>query len=357
MTTKKTNEGNKVKTEMNIMDTCRVCMFKHLQMSYIFDTDCDIIEKILYCTGIQITKDDGLPSQICNNCVNDLAIAYKFKTSCILANDTYQKLLKEGIKTEIEYNDSDGYSDDFFEVKKEQIDEETERYIPAEKQQVKRGPRGPYKKKDNSKQRPLRKYKFRKLWCATCKISFKTKQEKDDHQKIGHNSEPETSICEHCGKLFKNMSSMYSHMRTHLPPKYACDQCDYKATFKHDLAKHLLMHAGLKLYQCQMCASRYRTASGLSQHIHREHEGVPKRFQCELCEKGFFDRTKYSRHMDSHNNIKRFECEVCHSSFTRRCYWKKHRLLKHNIVMPRQRPGRQKINLIVGVGDKTENVM
>lgn len=54
MTTKKTNEGNKVKTEMNIMDTCRVCMFKHLQMSYIFDTDCDIIEKILYCTGIQV---------------------------------------------------------------------------------------------------------------------------------------------------------------------------------------------------------------------------------------------------------------------------------------------------------------
>ncbi|KAG6439031.1 hypothetical protein O3G_MSEX000425 [Manduca sexta] len=43
-----------------------------------------------------------------------------------------------------------------------------------------------------------------------------------------------------------------------------------------------------------------------------------------------------------------FKCDVCHACFTRRCYWKKHLLQQHNVVTPPQRPGRQKVNFIVG---------
>ncbi|XP_063837122.1 zinc finger protein 595-like [Ostrinia nubilalis] len=344
---KQPSEEKKIKIECP-KDTCRVCMCSYLAMSYIFDAGCDIVDKILYCTGLQITIDDGLPSQICSNCIQDMTIAYKFKSSCILANETYQDLLKSGIKTELDYfSDDDHFCDDDFNVKEEPDDgfKEEEITIPEKKP---RKIRGPYKKKEGKQKKPrLKKFNFRRLWCEPCKVSFASRKLNDEHKRTVHGAQAETYMCEHCGKLFACKSSMYSHTRTHLPPQYACEHCDYKATYKHDLAKHLHIHAGIKLYQCQICAVRYRTSSTLNQHIRREHERV-KRFRCELCTYACFDRTKYNRHMDSHNNVKRFECEVCHSCFTRRCYWKKHLQKNHNIETPRQRPGRQKDVILTG---------
>lgn len=98
--------------------TCRVCLKTGL--SDLIDM-CDqdgvlkILDKIMLCASVQITKNDGLPCHICNSCVNKLHIAYDFKITCESSDVELRKRLniavpKTVVKTEfvlIECDDQD----------------------------------------------------------------------------------------------------------------------------------------------------------------------------------------------------------------------------------------------------------
>ncbi|XP_069363449.1 zinc finger protein 530-like [Maniola hyperantus] len=150
------------------------------------------------------------------------------------------------------------------------------------------------------------------------------------------------SVFQVCGKLFASRGAYSSHIRYHLPPSFFCEHCDYRSSYRWDLVKHLLIHTGIKQYQCSQCPNNYYTVSNLREHERVVHERV-LRYACDVCGKMFYDRTHLRRHVDSHSDIKRFECEVCHSAFTRRCHWKKHLLKQHGITIPAQRPGRVRV--------------
>ncbi|XP_013134232.1 PREDICTED: zinc finger protein 2-like isoform X1 [Papilio polytes] len=350
------------------MDSCRVCMDEKADLSDIFTSD--IADKIFFCTGIQITKDDGLPSQICDVCFNNLSIAYNFKTQCLLTERTLKNInidIKYDV-TEESGNTDEGVGNDFdlkeeesevdVHIKVEPVDNRRSTRIKlmkiesiTENEVTKvRKKRGPYKKTGQTR---LSKFKYRKLFCEPCGLKFMDKEESDKHKKEIHKGE--SFICEICGKVFVHRASHYSHVRSHLPPQYACDSCDYRTPHKHDLIKHLRIHTGVKLYQCKHCTASYHASSNLTSHIRRCHTRE-RRHACHLCDRAFYDRTKLNRHIDSHNDIKRFECDICHACFSRRCYWKKHLQRQHGVVVPPQRPGRQKTNRQVGTGSHT-NVM
>ncbi|XP_022819229.1 zinc finger protein 1 homolog [Spodoptera litura] len=372
---------------VNIIDSCRICMTQTLNMSSIFDTaNENIVDEILFCTGITIKEDAGLPSQICEVCRNNLSIAYKFKTTCLLADETYKKLVPkikdevpesgvtnsayarltfkdeiqddvdseglEYVKTESDVEAADdvktnvkGRNKEFEDVK---IENELEIVdgVLRKSSPIKVKARGRPRKATgaNAKPRPLRKFKFRRLCCEVCNLKFDTKEQSNDHKRQAHK---DMWICEVCGKSFIHRASHYTHVKSHQPPNYGCDQCDYKTWHKSDLVKHVRIHAGLKLYQCEYCSTSYYTSSNLTSHIRRLHM-KERLYDCSICKRTFFDKTKLNRHLDSHFDIKRFECNVCHACFTRRCYWKKHLLRQHDIVTPPQRPGRQKTNEVIG---------
>ncbi|XP_059056372.1 zinc finger and SCAN domain-containing protein 21-like [Achroia grisella] len=337
-----------------IKQSCRVCMAKKVNMSRIFDTESNLIAQIEFCTGIQLTKEDDLPSQICNVCITDLSVAHKFKTRYIHADNMFRKLLANvKIEASDDETNNESYNINDDDVKEETLDNQIG--DEAIKSDVKvmtnvdkskiviqnipqvRKTRGPYRKSEQPKR--LRKYKFKRLQCEPCGIKFASRELSDEHKRNIH-KENESWVCEICGKMFIHRASLYTHTRSHLPPQYGCEKCDYRTWHKHDLVKHLRIHTGEKQYQCHFCTSSYHTSSNLTGHIRRFHEGL-KRFQCHLCDRKFFDRTKLNRHVDSHNEIRRFECDICHSFFTRRCYWKKHLHRQHNVEIPPQRPGRR----------------
>ncbi|XP_013134233.1 PREDICTED: zinc finger protein Aiolos-like isoform X2 [Papilio polytes] len=310
------------------MDSCRVCMDEKADLSDIFTSD--IADKIFFCTGIQITKDDGLPSQICDVCFNNLSIAYNFKTQCLLTERTLKNInidIKYDV-TEESGNTDEGVGNDFdlkeeesevdVHIKVEPVDNRRSTRIKlmkiesiTENEVTKvRKKRGPYKKTGQTR---LSKFKYRKLFCEPCGLKFMDKEESDKHKKEIHKGE--SFICEVIW--------------------YYC--------------------VGVKLYQCKHCTASYHASSNLTSHIRRCHTRE-RRHACHLCDRAFYDRTKLNRHIDSHNDIKRFECDICHACFSRRCYWKKHLQRQHGVVVPPQRPGRQKTNRQVGTGSHT-NVM
>ncbi|CAB3261201.1 unnamed protein product [Arctia plantaginis] len=349
------------------VDSCRICMLRNSNMSGIFETESEhIIQEILFCTGITLKKEDGFPTKICTQCLKNLTVAYKFKTSCILADKTFRKLVIDtDIKAEVpeitdeEFDVHMEYEDEFEEKVKEEVDwepvlthnvrrkERLKKKEAAQSVLEKQPPKRVGRPKSaTAAPRPLKKYKFKKLHCEPCNIKFTNKQQCDDHKKALH-KDSNHWVCEICGKMFVHRASHYTHVKSHLPPQFACDQCDYKTSHKHDLVKHIRIHTGIKMYQCEYCTASYYTSSNLTMHTRRNHM-KQRPFECSICRRTFFDRTKLNRHIDTHNDIKRFECEVCHACFTRRCYWKKHLLRQHDIVTPPQRPGRQKTNAVVG---------
>ena len=74
---------------------------------------------------------------------------------------------------------------------------------------------------------------------------------------------------------------------------------------------------------CEICGKYFFSNSGYVKHK-RLHLGAYK-FRCNVCHKGFFDRTHMRAHMDSsHSKVRRYECQSC----TKKFFWK-HHLKRH----------------------------
>ncbi|XP_059048455.1 GDNF-inducible zinc finger protein 1-like isoform X2 [Achroia grisella] len=81
--------------------TCRVCL-ETGDMVSLFDWDENneqLGDKYTYCCGIEVKKNDSLPTLICLNCVDRLTFAYQFKQQCLASNDTLKECLEEFVKS------------------------------------------------------------------------------------------------------------------------------------------------------------------------------------------------------------------------------------------------------------------
>ncbi|XP_063390583.1 zinc finger protein 22-like isoform X2 [Cydia fagiglandana] len=331
---------------------CRICLVQGEGMQALFVEGNGIIEQIEYCTGIRLLNEPTLPSHICPPCLTHLSIAHSFKSTCLSSHHTLHPHAQTLVNTDVKIERDDDWvkverKSKRIKMKKEKEDSpdpepDPDPDPPSPEPDIK-----PPKCKltyNKVKGRRPKKFKFKRLWCETCEIKFDSKEESDAHRLAKHPEDP--WMCEVSRSMFAHRGSHYTHVRSP-SPLHGCAHCDYKTWHRHDLVKHLRIHAGVKQYQCTQCARTFHTSSNLVSHVRRLHDRA-RPHQCSQCQRRFFDKTKLRRHMDSHNDVKRFECEVCHSCFTRRCYWKKHLQKMHGITVPPQRPGRQKVNFLVG---------
>ena len=95
--------------------------------------------------------------------------------------------------------------------------------------------------------------------------------------------------CKYCGKLWRSMSHLEIHLRT---------------------------HTGEKTYECQHCGQRFAQSAGLQVHLRRHNND--RRFGCDLCHKAFYTKIDLNRHKSSHKlnqNITHC-CEKCGKGFS-----------------------------------------
>ncbi|XP_038221028.1 zinc finger X-chromosomal protein-like isoform X2 [Zerene cesonia] len=284
---------------------------------------------------------------------------------CMLTEERVKNNLNAVKIERDDYSDSLAILDDMehdrlSDVIKEESKEERESEVACDRVEVRRSPRSISKKLNENKEATvitersyrkrgaapakLRKFKYRRLYCETCKIGFKTKELSEAHKKEVHKDTG--CICEVCGKVFPHRAAMYKHTQLHMPACHKCEQCSYCTPLKSDLKKHAYIHTDIKLYRCSACPLAFKTSSNLKQHVLIRHEQIRK-YACTMCDKRFFDSSKLQRHTDSHNSVRRHQCDICQALFTRRCHWKRHLSKQHDIIIPRQRPGRQKMNVLI----------
>ena len=91
--------------------------------------------------------------------------------------------------------------------------------------------------------------------------------------------------------------------------KYQCLQCLAEFDDIKSHKAHVEGHALEKPFKCDKCGLHLSNASGLKKHQRRVHEKSGPTYQCDQCNKSFFDKFDLSRHVRTH--LDRPKCDKC----------------------------------------------
>ncbi|XP_037298240.1 zinc finger protein Xfin isoform X2 [Manduca sexta] len=241
-----------------------------------------------------ISKDDGLPEQMCSSCVYKLGVAYHFKQTCESADIRLRQYL--GLRIPSKTNDAMVMTDPI---------------APTYSTIIKK-----CKCKLSDQKRTSSNYK---------------KKSESEKQKRGPKPKPkQIHSCYQCNKQFRCQAQLEMHVRTHTGVKpFVCMYCPRRFTQKHNLTIHLRVHTGEKPFQCEVCSKRFSAQGNLQAHL-KIHTGQ-KDHECTLCNKSFITSSELTRHLSKHRGIKNFKCDLCGAAYIHSRDLKLHKLKKHQI--------------------------
>ncbi|XP_028290702.1 zinc finger protein 90-like isoform X2 [Gouania willdenowi] len=185
--------------------------------------------------------------------------------------------------------------------------------------------------------------------------------------------ELDSSVCDVCGKVMKNKSSLARHSFIHTGNKpFSCHLCKFRFNRRDNLQHHLshvhpegvaklekprslqswlcavcgktfncrsrlktheVIHSGVKPYRCDLCPKAYMRTNDLEHHkkvVHADGGALlPSSLLCDFCGKEFKCRSQLSVHFQTHTGERPHLCDVCGRKFARKYQLKRHKLLLH----------------------------
>uniref|UniRef100_A0A182WCL6 Protein krueppel n=1 Tax=Anopheles minimus TaxID=112268 RepID=A0A182WCL6_9DIPT len=122
--------------------------------------------------------------------------------------------------------------------------------------------------------------------------------------------------CIYCDKIYRGRNTLRKHLRIHFQIKnYSCQFCDRTFTDRSSLRMHETRHSGSKSFKCDYCDRSYYTKAELKQHSDLSH-GIRKH-GCTVCGKQFASRTILQDHANVHTSERSFVCSTCGKAFKR----------------------------------------
>ncbi|XP_041817537.1 zinc finger protein 708-like [Chelmon rostratus] len=187
--------------------------------------------------------------------------------------------------------------------------------------------------------------------------------------------EPGSTMCDVCGKVMKNKSSLARHSFIHTGKKpFACHLCDLRFNRRDNLQHHLnrlhpngvaklekqrevqawlcavcgktfscrsrlktheVIHSGVKPHRCDLCPKAYMRTNDLEHHkkivhINGATEPPPtSSLLCDFCGKEFKCRSQLAIHFQTHTGERPHLCDICGRKFGRQYQLKRHKTLVH----------------------------
>lgn len=269
-----------------------------------------------------MSKEDGLPQKLCDECANILQLAYEFRNKAERAQDEYKRLLQSQIKKELSElepkmeNEHDYFEDDFAInedfSKTEDVEEKNymcnkcNKTFLKEKKflkhlQIHESPlQCTVCNKSYQNQASLEKHiaKHKNQTCAVCSQNFDTEllllQHMSEHPdykievKVENEAHETLLQCPDCDLTFNKQRSLSMHMRRHKnknnKKEFICDACGKVFNMKYQLKRHVVLHSEVKPHRCTKCSKTYARKDQLVHHMHTHKDSKP--YVCSYCKKG-----------------------------------------------------------------------
>ncbi|MEE6501242.1 hypothetical protein FKM82_004113 [Ascaphus truei] len=169
------------------------------------------------------------------------------------------------------------------------------------------------KMESSEKELDDQKYSKNKPVCNTCGKVFSEASSLRRHMRIHKGVKP--YVCHLCGKAFTQCNQLKTHVRTHTGEKpYQCKMCEKGFAQKCQLVFHSRMHHGEeKPYSCDVCNIKFATSSNLKIHA-RKHSGE-KPYVCDRCGQRFAQASTLTYHVRRHTGEKPYVCDTCGKAF------------------------------------------
>ena len=137
-------------------------------------------------------------------------------------------------------------------------------------------------------------------------------------------------ICQKCDKTFKHAQTLAQHNASiHEKKMFKCDQCDYQCTRTENLNAHIRHDHEMIPYKniCTICEKSYKESRDLKLHVMVIHEG--KYLKCEDCDAQFSSVSGVRRHKrEVHDQIP-IKCSHCDFSCLKANDLRKHKESMH----------------------------
>ena len=172
------------------------------------------------------------------------------------------------------------------------------------------------------------KYHRGNFHCETCRMTFQTLDLYEEHLAADPHKK-ENFICDDCGFTSPNKPTFYAHIKYHHDKDIqACKLCnkEFEGTFR--LKLHMRsFHAEKK--PCPLCGEMIKKMGIHMKTMHTKDS--EKKYQCEMCGKGFAAVDKYQSHkMSVHIKARPFVCRYgCGAATNDKGNRKKHEITKH----------------------------
>ncbi|XP_021703666.1 gastrula zinc finger protein XlCGF26.1 isoform X2 [Aedes aegypti] len=348
------------------MEICRLCMQcdgKTLKSIFSVINDVDIAHTITLSCSIQLFEGDGLPSKICEICVQEVQTVNAFikkvrRSDTKLRNDVPQpdeKLQFEVIviKTELSGDENDG--GDHFEQSNNEVKYETdsdEDVLSNIKARIKKIQKA--NKAVSKKQRRSKRKRKSESECESEELKDNDSLDEKELEMFEIIDLPAINyICCGCFQYFETAQELGMHIEVH--QKFSvkrtdtifCDICKRRFNQSRDLEKHKKeLKAASKVYECRKCKIRFISAVGRRRHAYRHPKTIEDKMKQDFgqilccvtnCRKSYPSEDQLIKHSQEEHKInkrayeaedvvqKPSECPVCYKRFTSVLLLRRHR--------------------------------
>lgn len=118
--------------------------------------------------------------------------------------------------------------------------------------------------------------------------------------------------CNYCDGIFKNKSSLQSHVRKMHKPgttSFPCGECGKHFPNRNFLKRHMASHSGARNYACTFagCEQTYKYEKDLRNH-YNIHTNIKKK--CLYCDREFIDNSNMRKHVLRNHPVEVAEFEA-----------------------------------------------
>ncbi|CAH1154764.1 unnamed protein product [Phaedon cochleariae] len=331
---------------------CRTCLLEKTDLRPLFEA-C-VANMLMSCASVQVLEGDGLPIQICTQCLQSVNRAYTFKQLCEKSDMTLRNYLSIKLQSTLIPADNilqDVKADLFStsEVLQQSSlfqdifnDATTHSLVETFTNQNASTVVSDLAETMQSLQ-TIAEQCLPESWESDGNIMPCGSEEASDNFNLGT-----IYRCQFCQNIFKDDWSLAEHIKNHTEqPKFYENMCNKVCSSSAELEKHIISQSfveiGPKLkgtskvdHICNVCEKHFDEGKYLKKHLRDVHfidtgpvAETEKKYGCNICGKRYRQNKLLVIHMRNHTGERPLRCEICGRSFALPSSLHKHRNI-HN---------------------------